>query len=106
MEGLELWSIFIPPAPPIDIQITKIKMLLCQGYPLLVGGTTPKDWPSGLDEGSGHWIVVYGYDENGFSIIDPFCGRAFEVGGEMMKEFLVRNRISANWVIQSYPKVQ
>jgi len=88
------------------MQIVKIKSLLSQGYPLLIGGTIPKNWPCSLEERTGHWIVVHGYDEDNFSIVDPSCGKAFEISHETTSEFLIKDKFRTKCIIQIYPKVK
>ena len=88
------------------MQIIEIKGLLSQGYPLLIGGTILKNWPCGLEERTGHWIVVYGYDEDNFSIVDPLCGKALEISYETTNEFLLKDKLRIKCIIQICPEMK
>jgi hypothetical protein len=103
--------------------ISEIKSLMKKG-PLLIAGTIPQHWPCHIHTGTGHWIVLTGYTEQDtFVVIDPFCGKAFEITHQTFKSFIIENRpegslieetpwarrngmygLLFNWVIQIYPK--
>jgi ABC-type bacteriocin/lantibiotic exporter with double-glycine peptidase domain len=85
----------------------KMKYLLAQGYPLIVLGVPPSNWPVGrYITGAGHFTVVVGYDDNTnyFSVHDPGTGKEYKVPYEVFKEYHSSHPTESNYVLCIYPK--
>ncbi len=101
-QGFEVYSFYGP-------NLKKMKQLIAQGYPLIALGEIPSNWyPSGSYAGTGHYVVVVGYNDETqkFIINDPGPGHRMTVHYAMMKEFLSSLRFASNcnYVLCIYPK--
>ena len=84
----------------------KMKYLMAQGYPLIALGVRPPNWPAGRYTGSGHYIVVVGYDDRDklFSVHDPATGGKYKIPYEVFKDFHSSHPQQRNYVLCIYPK--
>jgi ABC-type bacteriocin/lantibiotic exporter with double-glycine peptidase domain len=86
----------------------KMKYLIAQRYPLIVLGEIPSNWyQGGSYAGTGHYVVIVGYDDNEkkFTINDPGPGQKRKISYEIMKNFLSSTKFSeSNYVLCIYPK--
>jgi hypothetical protein len=86
---------------------TRVKGLIAQGYPLIAFGRIPTRWHSRSKLWEGHAVVVVGYDDAGFFIIqDPAWGREGReqtfVPYPVFEDFLF-SPIFSNMVLCIYP---
>jgi ABC-type bacteriocin/lantibiotic exporter with double-glycine peptidase domain len=98
-EKFEVYSFY-------DSNKQKMKYLIAQGYPLIALGVRPPKWPAGTYTGTGHYIVVVGYDDSNkdFSVHDPATGRKYKIPYELFKEFHSTHSQQSNYVLCIYPK--
>ncbi|MDD1777177.1 MAG: C39 family peptidase [Candidatus Helarchaeota archaeon] len=102
MQGFEVYSFY-------DHKKEEMKFLLAQGYPLIVFGVKPSNWPWGGGQrfvGEGHFVVVLGYDDlkKIFIIHDPGSGVRMEVRYDIFKEFHDSSSYEPFYVLCIYPK--
>jgi len=102
MQGFEVYSFY-------DSKKEEVKILLAQGYPLIVFGVKPSNWPWGGGQrfvGEGHFVVVLGYDDlkKIFIIHDPGSGVRMEVRYDIFKEFHDSSSYEPFYVLCIYPK--
>jgi ABC-type bacteriocin/lantibiotic exporter with double-glycine peptidase domain len=101
-DGFDVYSYY-------DSKKEEMKYLLVQGYPLIVLGVPPPNWPKRSRYlGEGHYVVVVGYDDEKkmFIIQDPAPGARIQVPYEIFKDFHSSHPVRSNYVLCIYPKTR